>query len=368
MSTTNSLYEACKSNDITRVRQLLHTLTKEEVNERGPDNRTALHVAAFYEHTEILKLLLACEHIDRFIPNQWGSLAKDEAPDRLKFLFNEIRTVDLAETIDEFNGFDEESIEWFDTYKNAYRIAYECHNHLRRWLTKVSFARLVEEINNEYINNIDFGVDPINHKKLIKYYMKQAIENNDPTPLIRAYTEKTRFVSKLNEDLALGGSDFRFKISSAMINTVYRDNDPPKDFGEYIFAAILSHHSKLKQFRHYIGMTYRGVNMKKSDLDEYEEGKFILTRTFLSSSTDQTVAQSFLSDNHSLGSNSNYPVICIYHIRNADTAIDVHTISTYPDENEILIIPFTTFKIMSIKKNFHDTSYIELEECVIQKE
>ncbi len=368
MSTTNSFYKACKSNDITRVRQLLHTLTKEEINERGPNNRTALHVAAFYEHAEILKLLLACEHIDRLIPNQWGSLAKDEAPDRLKFLFNEIRTVDPAETIDEYNGFDEESIEWFDTYKNAYRIAYECHNHLKRWLTKVSFARLVEEINNEYINNIDFGVDTINHKKLIKYYMEQAIENNDPTPLIRAYTEKTRFVSKLNEDLALGGSDFRFKISSAMINTVYRDNDPPKDFGEYIFAAILSHHSKLKQFRHYIGMTYRGVNMKKSDLDEYEEGKFILTRTFLSSSTDQTVALSFLSDDHSLGSNSNYPVICIYHIRNPDTAIDVHTISAYPNENEILIIPFTTFEIISINKNFHDTTYIELEECVIQRQ
>ncbi len=253
----------------------------------------------------------------------------------------------------------EESIEWFDTYRNAYRIAYENHTHLKRWLTKVSFARLVEEIDTGYIDNIDFGYDKIDQKILIKDYMKQAIDNNDPIPMVRAYTEKTRFVTKLNEDLATGGSDFRFQLSFAMSSTMYRDNDPPKGFGQYIFVAILSHHPKLQQYRHYIGTTYRGMNMSKSDLDQYVEGKFILTRTFLSSSTDRDVAQNFLTNTH-------HRVICIYHIRNPSIAIDVHTISKYPNENEILIIPFSTFKITNIKKNVDDISYIELDECDVQ--
>jgi hypothetical protein len=258
--------------------------------------------------------------------------------------------------------YSEELIEWFDTYKNAYRIAYENHTHLKRWLTKVAFTRLVGEIDTGYIDNIDFGYDKIDQKVLIKNYMKQAIDNNDPIPMVRAYTEKTRFVTKLNEDLATDGSDFRFQLSFAMSNTIYRDNDPPKGFGQYIFAAILIHHPKLQQYRHYTGTTYRGMNVKESELDQYVEGKFILTRSFLSSSTDQNVAQRFLLDNL-IDSNSNYRVICTYHIRNPSISIDVHTISTYPNENEILIIPFTTFKITNIKKNLDDITYIELDEC-----
>ncbi|CAF3054686.1 unnamed protein product, partial [Rotaria sp. Silwood2] len=327
-----------------------------------PNNRTALHVAALYGHAEVLELLLAHENINKSIKNQWDCITKDEAPADLKFLFDKISTIDKTDIINEYNDYVEESMEWFDTYKHAYRIAYENHTYLKRWLTKVSFARLVAEIDTGYIDSIDFGSDQINQKLLIKNYMKQAMENNDPTPLIRAYTEKTCFVTKLNEDLANVGSNFRFEISFAMSNTVYRDNDSPKGFGQYIFVAILSHHPQLQQYRHYIGTTYRGMYVKNSDLDEYEEGKSILTRTFLSSSTDQTVAQNFLM-NHSHNLKSNHQVICTYHIQNPCQAIDVHTISTYPNENEILIIPFTTFKITSVKKNLDGVSYIELHEC-----
>ena len=255
----------------------------------------------------------------------------------------------------------EELFEWFDTYRNSYRIAYENHTYLKRWLTKISFVQLVGEIDTGYIDNIDFGYDKIDHKILIKDFMKQAIDNNDPIPMVRAYTEKTRFVTKLNEDLAACGSDFRFQLNFAMSNTIYRDNVPPKGFGQYIFAAILSHHPKLEQYRQFTGITYRGMNMKQSELDQYVKGTFILTRSFLSSSTDQNVAQRFLLDNRA-NFNPNHRVICIYHIRNPSMVIDIHTISTYPNENEILIIPFTVFEIKNIKKNLDDITYIELEQ------
>ncbi|CAF3871712.1 unnamed protein product [Rotaria sp. Silwood1] len=223
MSSMDSLYVACKNNDICRVRELLQILTEDELNEQDPNNRTALHVAALHGHGEVLELLLAHENINQSIKNQWGYVAKDEAPAHLKFLFDKMPTINNnTDTMNEYNNCVEESIEWFDTYKLAYRIAYENHIHLKRWLTKVSFARLVGEIDTGYIDKIDFGSDQIDQKILIKDYMKQAMEKNDPTPLVRAYTEKTRFVTKLNEDLANGGSDFRqlyFRLRRISFNT-----------------------------------------------------------------------------------------------------------------------------------------------------
>ena len=103
---------------------------------------------------------------------------------------------------------------------------------------------------------------------------------------------------------------------------------------------------------------------EKSDLDKNEEEKSIMTRTFLSSSTDRDVEQSFLID-YPLDLNSNYRVICMYHVRNPCIAIDVQTISAHPSENEILIISFITFEITSAKKNFDGISYIELDQCGI---
>lgn len=349
MSTTNALHLACEHNDIDQVRQLLEVLTKNTLNEQDLNKRTALHIAALHGHTDILKLLLAHHDIDRSILNIWGQLAEDEAPDQFKSLFSH----------------EKNCIEWFDTYQNAYRIAYENHSHLQQWMTKISFVRLVEEINTGYVDQIHFTSDQIEQKNLIKDYIKQAIENNDPIPLVRAYTEKTHFVTKLNEDLAKDGSDFRFILTSAMMNGIYRDNDPPKGFGAHIYAAILSHHSKLQEYRHYTGTTYRGMNITKSDFDQYEQGKCILTRTFLSSSINCEVAENFLNNQSSFTESARQRVVCIYHIRNPSIAIDVHTISVHPHENEILILPFTTFTIVHINKNLHGISYIELNDSSI---
>lgn len=246
----------------------------------------------------------------------------------------------------------EECLEWFDKYEHAYRIAYENHRLLKQWLTKISFIRLVEEIRNDYLERIDFNVD---QKLLIDNYLKESIEKKDPIPLVRAYTEKTPFVNKLNEDLAKIGSDFRFQ----MLDGIYQDNEPLKGFGEYLFTSILSHHSRLNPYRYFLGRTFRGMNVNQSDLDQYEEGKVILTRTFLSSSTDENIAQAFLNVNQL----NIYPVLCIYHIRNRLSTIDVQQISKYPNEKEILIIPFVTFRIIRVEKNLNGISVIELDQC-----
>lgn len=70
---------------------------------------------------------------------------------------------------------------------------------------------------------------------------------------------------------------------------------------------------------------------------------------------------------HQDHSPSQYSCLCQYLIKQKSTAIDIQTLSTRPEEKEILIIPFTVFKVIAIKKNYLDDSKpsieIQLEEC-----
>ncbi|CAF4077946.1 unnamed protein product, partial [Rotaria sordida] len=64
-----------------------------------------------------------------------------------------------------------------------------------------------------------------------------------------------------------------------------------------------------------------------------------------------------------------YSCLCQYLIKQNSTAINIQSLSTRPDEKEILILPFTVFKVTAIKRNYLDdptasiSIEIELEEC-----
>ncbi|CAF4120621.1 unnamed protein product, partial [Rotaria sordida] len=64
-----------------------------------------------------------------------------------------------------------------------------------------------------------------------------------------------------------------------------------------------------------------------------------------------------------------YSCLCQYLIKQNSTAINIQSLSTRPDEKEVLILPFTVFKVITIKQNYlYDPKAsisieIELEEC-----
>ena len=98
---------------------------------------------------------------------------------------------------------------------------------------------------------------------------------------------------------------------------------------------------------------------------------------FLSTSIDRQVAEMFAGEGQQSQmrytskdhSPLQYSCLCQYLIKQNSTAIDIQSLSTKPDEKEILIIPFTVFKVVTIKRNYLDDSTasisieIELEEC-----
>ncbi|CAF1385100.1 unnamed protein product, partial [Rotaria sordida] len=115
----------------------------------------------------------------------------------------------------------------------------------------------------------------------------------------------------------------------------------------------------------------------QNDLNQYLSNQHILNRSFLSTSIDREVAEMFAGEgqqskmrytpkNHCA---LQYSCLCQYLIKQNSTAINIQSLSTRPDEKEILILPFTVFKVIAIKQNYLNdptasiSIEIELEEC-----
>jgi hypothetical protein len=257
-------------------------------------------------------------------------------------------------------------IEWLDNYKNAYRIAYENREHMKRWLLKVPLKKLLEEIDIGYIDKIQFSSQEF--KEQIQDYLKLVIEYEQPIGLIGVYSSgEACFCTKLNYDLAEIGSNFRFLSTQNLFNSGYLDNEAPKGLGQHIFAAILMNHPIFHPYFK-TGTTYRGMCMTPGELEQYKEGDIVLTRSFLSTSKDENVAKFFMpdDDNKKQADEEKLPVMCIYKVVNPRSSLYIEELSNFPDEKEVLIVPFAVFRITKIdgvSNNENLPVIINLEEC-----
>jgi hypothetical protein len=106
--------------------------------------------------------------------------------------------------------------------------------------------------------------------------------------------------------------------------------------------------------------------MKSNHLKSYSIGNCILNKSFVSTSKILKVAQ-FFADNRQMNDQL-IPVLLKYTIKQNETAIDIEDLSVIPDEEEVLILPFSVFKIKNrVEKCSHTSSTmlveIDLEEC-----
>jgi hypothetical protein len=105
-------------------------------------------------------------------------------------------------------------------------------------------------------------------------------------------------------------------------------------------------------------------------------------KSFLSSSIDRKVAELFVCRQKKAKEESKSParhkidgsiikiwVMCIYNIKHQRTALHIENSSQYPDEGEVLIMPYTVFNVKNIEQITHSSlldgraiTQIELEE------
>ncbi|CAF1071431.1 unnamed protein product [Rotaria sordida] len=372
------LYHLCKENEIEKVQNILPFIGNINIiNEiQSSTGSTCLHVACYYGHRDMVKILLEYGAVHSIRNLRHNLTPYEEATtDDIKQLLLEYKKLFL------YNDYD--YIEWsmigvdllekrrefrqaIDLYKN-----YDNHHLVSKLLAEVIHYYL-----NEYLINQNNDTSNLNDEttrkqiETIEEYFKEAIEKQDYlTYFIKAYTSTNFFYKVLNKDLALYILEYidktkTFSSNYRLVNCLVH------------IVTLLIYHPKLSQYR-YQGICYRGMRITQNDLNQYQLNRHILNRAFLSTSINRQVAEMFAGEGQQSQMRYTpkdhcalqYSCLCQYLIKQNSTAINIQSLSTKPDEKEVLIIPFTVFKVIAIKRNYLDdptasiSIEIELEEC-----
>jgi hypothetical protein len=335
ISVPSAFYDACRDNNIGLVGDYLRTMSLEEINQMEPNGSTALHVAAYLGHEKIVELLLekGGGHSSK---NRYDKTPLDEA-----------KTVKIKQLIRRRlnkTRFVSDSLEWIVSTNDA---DYQSHEYLEKLETygkDPHVDRLIIYIKKNYLDKDLQHIDDID---TIKEYFDLAIYKNDPTYLLKAYTAETGFYSILNVHLA------QLKLENLTVK---------ENLARAYYIGIVARHPKFERLS-YIGVIYRGMMITDDDIKQYKIGTRILTKTFSSSSKKLNIALRFLNNNCDM--NDRLSTICIYEIRNKRTALDIENLSVFQDEQEVLILPYSAFKIVDIKRNKDNSPRVEirLKEC-----
>ncbi|CAF1592613.1 unnamed protein product [Rotaria sp. Silwood1] len=376
-ATIDLLYNLCKKNEIDNVRNILQTIDNRNIiNKNHPSTgSTCLHVACYYGHREVVSILLDYGAL-RSVRNLAYNLTPYEETGR-----DDIKQLLLQQKQFCSNN-DYNYIEWsmigddllekrrqfrhiIDLYKD-----YDNEHLISKLLVEVIHYYLDEYLTNQYNNTENLEHQTILKQiKIIQECFKEAIEKQDYlTYFIKAYTLTTCFFEELNKHLALYISDCfdktRYFLSNyRLVNCLSH------------IVTLLIYHPNLPQY-HFQGVCYRGMRITQNDLDQYQLNQHFLNRSFLSTSIDHRVAEMFAGEDqqshmrHTYQSHRplQYSCLCKYLIKQNSTAINIQSLSTRPDEKEILILPFSVFKVIGIKRNYLDNPTasisieIELEE------
>ncbi|CAF4808793.1 unnamed protein product [Rotaria sp. Silwood1] len=280
-------------------------MTVDEVNRMEPNGSSALHVAAYRGHEKIVELLLQ-KGASYSAVNKYNCTPLDEAKtDKIRQLIR--RRMNQKRFVSD-------SIEWILQTDNADYQAHEYFNKLELYGQDRHYYKLIAYIRKNYLENELQVIDGIN---TIKEYFDKAINEKDPTYLLTA------------------------KIG---------------------IIGIIACHPKFETLS-YIGKVFRGMMITANDVKKYKVGSRILTKTFSSTSKERKLASTFHKKN--ADTDDRLSTLCIYEIRNQRTALDIQHISLFQYEEEVLILPYSAFKIIDIKQNEDSSPQVEikLKEC-----
>jgi hypothetical protein len=344
MTRVRNLHFACENNDIRQVSNILKLVTMRDldrVEEYKKD--TALNIASSHGHHEIVRMLL--EHGDFMMKrNRDGrtpfSQAKDEHTKRTFAQFQQIAP--------RFAG---DLLEWTVAYREpAIKRA-----QIRQYLTRTHFIdQDFDTVSRRYVRCYlaleGFSSEEIDQLETIGYHSVDAF--------IRAYTSPMRFYEIINRHLA--------KYALAYFDSSF-DTTVPYSFVHCLLSIIAMIIHKIRPGASFIEEVYRGMLMTREDLYKYVVGSQVLNTAFLSTSKTRLVAEIFAGINEYQTSPTHDPrqvnVLCSYKIRNSKTAYDIEQLSNIGAESEVLIFPFSAFRVARVEQTSPNIVKIDLDEC-----
>ena len=199
----------------------------------------------------------------------------------------------------------------------------------------------------EILNTIEF--DDFDKRNAIEWFCRKAQETNDYIYLLKLYTAETGFYKKLNKTIAKN-------------EAFLRNSELMMPWALY-FAGMLCRNPLLDRHR-FQGQMYRGMRISNEDLCAYQSDATVISKAFLSTSKNRQIAEIFSGWNDDDPNDKDtFPVLCTYTILDRQSAIDLEEASEFPEEEEVLIMPSTVFRVINIQKYYHPIKYeIQLEE------
>ena len=204
------------------------------------------------------------------------------------------------------------------------------------------------KINND--KNLLGKIEKTRKQKIKDFFIKKGYNYKDSRYLARLYTsDEEKFYKYINNWLLTLNQEIFEKISpitGKIINILYQQISAK--------SKKLNNDTNMK--------LYRGFSIKKTDIFLYKacEGDIMCYPSFLSMTTDKTVAKNFIKDDDEITDLKKMCSCLIkldYNIKEGckEQGADISSYSNY-DEKEILFPPFSFFKIEKVKcdKNKHE--------------
>ncbi|CAF3380048.1 unnamed protein product [Rotaria socialis] len=211
------------------------------------------------------------------------------------------------------------------------------------------FSSIVDQVDviKEFCSHFPIK-DELN--KTFEKYLENARLYNDPKYIIKAYTCHNEFTKRLNAHLATNAYH-SIKLYCTILNcpALHLTKDYVDAFTYIIF------HPKLKEYRVKNEKVYRGTVLDDEKLiKELQPGEIILTTTYLSTTRDSEVAEIFCAVDSN--NSKKISVFCTYALHNTSrcSALDISKLSHFDTEEEILLLRYVPFKIVSVKRAEQD--------------
>ncbi|CAF1547967.1 unnamed protein product, partial [Adineta steineri] len=350
----SDFYNACAANDIPRIISHLANMSPNEINRIEPNGDTALHVACYHHNAGAVYLLLKFGALE-FIKNRRGLTPFEDTTSLC--IKEPSRSIGQASCID-FTFSDPPKREMKQRFDSALESSFGIlglpfildylHIYYARRYVSEALSTSVQEIEQHFTNARTY-------ESLI--------------PVITAYTATKQFDKVVNQHCIEVLPDL-LQAYSTSGNTLATSI--------FYLIASFNYDPMLRPNYAYTGRVYRGLKMTLDALQMYKKGELVVNRPFVSTSKTIRVANIYAGVGeckqfrkmNSSNNSKEYSVRCTYKINRTETrAISIANMSIIPAEEEVLLMPLSTFRIINIyfdpKQSLFD---VKLEDCDLPSE
>jgi hypothetical protein len=345
---SGDFYWACRNGDLQLVEKIYPELTYEQLNQIQPNGSTALHAACSLNHPHIVKFLLDNGCCRTRLDSQKRRAYEVAATEEIRILFDRPWSQRFVQ---------EQGAELFNfcssddtTEKKLKKPNDWVSGHTWKSFTYEAQFMLALGKSSSCFKNIVKKRLESNHHEALLNLLNKSIGQNDPM-----YPEATNlfeeFLSKADVDPLLK----LYTLQTGFYGALQKEADA--------LTAIIYLNLTELQNRAFQGQAYRGAAMTDNDLDAYRWAlkkkesyhEYLLqTRTLQSMSLKRNVALGFAKTNpndprYSVLFVFDFPELCPTAINLNKISEQLPCLSAYGQEAEVLLLPFTLFKVKDIK-------------------